>query len=257
MIFKFGSFSHPVNEINLASFSQRRIFNGRAKPDTLRKTMILEGVFIGASASTITSAINARQTAYLGAPQDAGLYLDDGTTPTSHVLDSSDSETGVNCIAFDFPEGSPAEYATGRKFRVELQADYLDDEASEIVAYKETVSFQGTGGPRIIWVENDTAAPVAQQVSAYTPVYAQQSGFCVGRTDYLTVPNPYWPDYLDAPTKGIANSTPDLAGTKYRNYERRWDYKFIFPGAPALITLGVGGVYGVSGLADTYYPETV
>src|SRR4029077_8154957 len=91
--------------------------------------------------------IAALRSAYNVNGLDLGLYLDDGVTPTDHVLASSTTLGGTRVTALEFPNGSGAEYSTFRSYSITVEAD-TPDTSQNLLDFSETLSFAGTGGAR-------------------------------------------------------------------------------------------------------------
>lgn len=225
MFFKYGTFQHPNNEVNLASFTQRRIASDRGQERLVRKTMQLQGVFIASTQAAIKTGILAREAAYATWGRDAALYHDNGDI-SAHSLVSSDSVGGVRVLAVDFPEGNGAEYATQRSFSITLAADFLAQAAT--LAFQETLRFTGTGGRRTVIIETLTGSPQQQVVNNRTTQRVVQSGSSVGELAYPPVPPPIFPRGELQDRREIVPGSPRSQGGDFVEWPVSWIYHFAF-----------------------------
>ena len=99
MFFKYGSFTHDENRVDLSSFQRRTIFNGRGIAQFEEITMRVSGVVLAATQAALTTKIEALEAAYDADGKDAGLFQDDGaggiTTVTPHKIINSQTATGT------------------------------------------------------------------------------------------------------------------------------------------------------------------
>lgn len=228
MYFQYGPFRHDSNLVDLESFTQRRA------DDRIVKTMTIAGDLIPSSAtqSAIRSKIESLEAAYNTEGLDAGLYHDDGTK-SPHFLDNALSVGGVTVKSIDYPQGDNprrGEYVTSRRFRIVLEAEYLDTEnADGIVDWQESITTRGTGGPRFAVQELDSAPPVIEMVSDYTPVFVTQSGRAIGLSGWLSPPPPIATTGLiiQPSATAIDRGHPDRIGNGFLNYPVSWRYEFV------------------------------
>lgn len=225
MFFKYGSFQHPNDEVNLVSFTQRRIPNDRGQERLTRKTMQLQGVFIASTQAAIKEGILAREAAYVDWGKDAALFHDDETI-SAHSLVSSDSVGGVRVLAVDFPEGDGAEYATQRTFSIVLEADFITRLAT--LAFQETLRFTGTGGRRVKLIETLTGSPQAQTTNLRTIQRVVQSGSSVGELAYPLVPSPIFPRSELLDRREIVPGSPRRQENDFIEWPISWIYHFAF-----------------------------
>lgn len=225
MFFRYGSFQHPNNEVNLASFTQRRIASDRGQERLVRKTMQLQGVFIASTQAAIKTGILAREAAYATWGRDAALFHDDGTI-SAHSLVNSESVGGVRVLAVDFPEGNGAEYATQRSFSITLEADFITTAAP--ISFQETLRFTGTGGRRTVIIETLRGSPQKQVVNNRTIQRVVQSGSSVGELAYPTVPPPIFPGGELQERREIVPSSPRRQGDDFIEWPVSWIYHFAF-----------------------------
>jgi len=229
MYFKYGSYQHPDNEVNLTSFTQRRIYNARGTVERIVKTMQLQGVLIASTQTAIKSAIGTLENAYVNDGKDAGLYHDDGT-PSHHFLDSSQSLSGVRVLSLDYPKSDGAEYATQRAYTITLEAVFPVSGGDNLLAFNETLRIVGTGGPRIATIETLTGSPQVQTINQQTKVLAQQFGRAIGLLQYPSAPAPLFASVEHQDRREITQGSPTFEGGRFTNYEISWAYHFESPG---------------------------
>ena len=190
MIGRYGSYSHDVNEVSV-SFSQQAAYSPRGRRGVVLKRIEVEGKLHGSSVSNLTQKMNQLDQAYSVDGLD-WLLLTSGGASTHHSLIHNQSLSGVRVVQPPtFPMTQGAEYTTYRTFQVVLEAAFAaPGPGSELLAYEESVTVIGDGGPRIIGVETLDTVPVLQQVNARTLIRATQSGRALGRTAYPPFPLP-------------------------------------------------------------------
>jgi hypothetical protein len=173
MILKYGAYAHAANEAELV-VTKTAVWSAAEQRQAVRERWTIQGQLHGASPAALTTSIDALLNAYSTDGLDAGLYLDDGVTPTSHIMRSSQSLGGVRVLGIDFPDSRGAEYATYRSYRIVLEAEFPNAFVA-LLSWIETVSFEG-GGPRWVLIETRTGPPQQQLVSQATPYRVIQGG---------------------------------------------------------------------------------
>ena len=240
LFFQYGSYKHDVGEVTLSNLSQRVQFSDRDIPETVVKTMAIDGVLVG-SASELTTKINALEKAYSKQFQSAVMYQQTGSaiTRTAHALDQSYAFGGVRVTGFSYPDGSGAEYATKRKYRIDLEAKYRlypngtiikgypwqllqieEKEFSELGSHSETLTFSG-GGPTIVSIATLSGPVIMQKTTNQTTYRAPQTGSSTAPTYYPKAPNPMWSNYYDQPGSSITRSASG------KSFTTTWNYQFI------------------------------
>src|SRR5690349_12222462 len=119
MILRYGSFAHDQNECAIV-ISKRAMYSPRGERTSIRETWHVTGIRHAASQSALTASLADLRNAYSINGRDAGLYLDDGATPTDHLLVSAAAIGGVRVVVLEFPKGDGAEYSTFRTYRLVL-----------------------------------------------------------------------------------------------------------------------------------------
>lgn len=190
----------------------------------------VEGYISGTSQATITTAMNAVDTALARPFQDFIFYHDDSTE--SHFsLDNNSSISGVTVT--DGPnwvkEPRGANFVTMMKFTFTVSAEYpLGNTQNLLLEFNESVTFEG-GGPRFAVRDCLNAAPMKQQMRVATVYRAVQQGMSVGYRKYPNPPPPLWPAaLLEAPK--LEKKSPTLKGRDYEGFGITWSYSFASPG---------------------------
>lgn len=228
MYFVYGSHVHAANEVNLVTLNVEPVFNSRGIHQSTRKTMTLRVEMIASSQSAIRTAIQAFEAAYQQGRGSAGLYHDDGSA-SPHYLDGPSSLGGIQ-VSYTYDRSDGAEYATGRTATVTLTAEYPNNSAdANIVAWQETLTLIGTGGPRRVVVEVLTGKPRRQTVNRSTACYAQQSGSAIGYRSYLSPPAPMFPDSEIEDRRQIEWGSAQRQRDEFLNWPVSWNYSFASP----------------------------
>ena len=191
MYFKYGSFKHDDNDVNLTTMVQKRMYSPRNRLAFTRKTLYCLGQFCESGQANIKSKIEALESAYRDDWKDAGLYHDTGAK-SPHFLSNNSSVNGVRVLSVNYPKGDPAEYATGRSYSIVLQADYLNVE-DQIWSFQESLQFLGAGGPLWELVPTWTNEPAEVIYSSSTPQRIVQSGEVIGLEAPPIIPSPMLP----------------------------------------------------------------
>ena len=249
MIFKFGSYVHATNEIDLSYLSLQRMYSPRNFMTFLRKTLSIQGHLCLTGVAAITTAIKALEAGYLKEINSVGLYEDDGTTPTAHVLLSGTNAgclNGIRLLTLDYPKEDGGEYATGRSFRAVFQADYIQDDGrnlieSQMYSWEETLAVVGAGGMDWELIPQFMGPPVFQINAMITPQHVIQSGSSVGVLAHLLPPMPYWPYNTHDNRTMIEYGTAQKVGVYGQSilYPVKWTYHMSFvPGGACPVTGG-------------------
>lgn len=242
MIYKHGDYTHPANQVSISSLTQSTNYNDFGLAESKTRTLTLDGTLIAGTQAAITAAISTLEEKYYEQAADSsGLYHDDGTTASAHVLDAEDSIGGIRLVSLDYPAGDNAEYATQRSFRIVLETEVPLSEDGETggsdltnVQFSESLSFTG-GGARIIAGETISGPPIIQQVAAKTAQTIVQSGTSTANGGYPTIPGPLF-DYEVGSLRQVTFTSPKRVGSSLREYGASWSYTFLLdavtPGKP-------------------------
>jgi len=227
MYFKYGKYAHPANEVDVTSFSGRTMYSKRNRVVFSRHTLTLTGHIIQSTQATIKTKIQELEAAYAFDLEDAALYHDDDTL-SAHLLDNSSSINGVRVRKIEYPKGGGAEYATGRYFRITLEADYLNTSVDQVYSFSETVRLIGTGGTAWELIPRFQGPPVARKLFTQTPQRIIQFGETVGVTGWTAPMSPLLPllsEHLER--RVIEHSSPIKIGVHVKLlYPLKYKYEF-------------------------------
>ena len=230
MIFKYGTYSHPANTVDIVSFNMQRMYSPRNRLNFMRKTMVVSGHFCVAGQSSIRTTLAAFETAYLtDGNKDVALYHDDGTL-SRHYLDTETAVNGVRVLSIKYPRNE-AEYATGRSIAITFQADYLDSFWEDTIHdFQETLQFFGNCGTDWHFAPVALGPPVLVTNSFQTVQHVVQKGRATGLQAHPIVPAPLFPISNEHGNRRVVE--PGSAQMIGRNgkylYPISWAYHFSF-----------------------------
>src|SRR5262245_55968910 len=224
MYLKYGSYTHAQNE-PAVQIARRAVFSPRGYRQAVRETWRIVGVLHAANQSALTAAIAALRSAYNVNGLDLGLYLDDQTTLTDHALISGASLGGTRVTALDFPTGTGAEYSTFRSYSITVEADF-PDASNNLLDFSETLSFDGTSGPRVVFLDTLEGLPQPQLAQHRTQSRARQSGRAVGLPTYPGAAPPIWPAAELLPERRLVLRSPRRVAGNLTEFIVEWTYVF-------------------------------
>jgi hypothetical protein len=243
MFFKYGSYQHEQNEVELVHFNINPVRNSNDIRIATRFTMQISGELyvdpgiVGKedAQANLTNKINLLINAYKDDFKDAGFYQDNGL-PTPHVLPSNhpDNLTGNIVINRNWPMGDGNEYATKRTFSVGISA-LFKNAYSNIVEYTDSIAQQGDGGPVIKWYMRRFGPPGYQILFDQSLVVYEHQGMMTALNAYPVPPLPLFsrPYLLGDQTK-ITRFAPKRYAQGYAEYRIAWSYTYVLP-APTLV----------------------
>lgn len=231
MYLKYGNYRHEDNEVELASITKHLVRAESGAKRLLRETWTLKGELRAATQSALDAAIRQLENAYLRQDgRDAVFYFDDGTA-TQHQLRNSRSLSGVRVLSLSYPVGRGAEFATYRTYEIQLEADFpVADNTANLLAWQESITFQGSGGPDVSVTEVLDGPPLIELSGTHTPCYATQSGSALGHRSYPSVPGPIWPANEIGRERSITPGTPKLLNGVLVEWPVSWSYRFVAQG---------------------------
>ncbi len=224
MYLKYGPYTHAQNE-PAVQIGKRAVFSPRGYRQAVRESWRIVGVLHAASQSSLTAAIAALRSAYSVNGFDLQLYLDDQTTPTDHALISAASLGGTRVTALEFPTGTGAEYSTFRSYSIAVEADFPDT-GNNLLDFSETVSFEGSGGPRVIFLDTLDGPPQPQMAQQQTTCRARQQGRAVGLATYPAVAPPIWPAAEMQEHRRLVLRAPRRVAGNLTQFAVEWSYVF-------------------------------
>ncbi len=161
------------------------------------------------------------------------LYLSDGVTllrglPARTSLGGSRVTASVS-----YPEKDGGIWTSWVPYTITVECPVpIVNTGNPLLAWVESLSFEGTGGPRNIHLQPLQGAPQKQQVAEQTPARATQHGSAVGLYDwpYAAMPGPIWPGAEQQDRRKVDPKTPKLSGSGnalvYTEFELAWSYFF-------------------------------
>ena len=201
MIFKYGSYSHDQDEVMVRT-SVQGIFDkfNRRMGDMIEYTII--GVKIvpfdtddETTKANLTTALQALTDAYNVDYQDFGLYHDDGTTPTRHIVTNAETFGGTKVeVPPSFMNGpwtGRVEYVDRRTYYIVLRAEIRVGDG--LYDWSERVTIRGTGGPKWRYSPREVGTPELQILQTDTSFWYVQEGENIGRQDWYPPAEPLFP----------------------------------------------------------------
>lgn len=202
MIFKYGSYSHAQDEVmvrtsetaildkymrRMGAVTEYTIFGVKIVPDNVAGP--------AATQADLTAALDAMVTAYELDYQDCGLYLNDGTTPTEHVVENADTFGGVKVVSppsfINGPWTGRIEYLNRRTYFLVIR--FEKRVGSGLYDWDERITIKGTGGEKWRYSPQETGSPQRQGLQALTTFQYVQEGSCIGRQDWEPPSEPLFP----------------------------------------------------------------
>lgn len=238
-----GGFSFHLNEASINTLRRARTYNRRGRRRSTVVTMHVTGKLMEvygssgqiSSQAEVTDAINGLETEFLAdltAGSVTGLYLDDGTTPTSHILTSADAMDGVKVLQIGYERNGGAEYTNLRSFSIVLQAEYPQSGlGGDLQYYRESIRTVGTGGAKKQYLPTWGSGVQEFDLWNATPQHLYQRGEIItfSATPVLLIPSPLYTDIADE--RMVEHFTPDNRVIGSRDYRARWSYHMIRIGA--------------------------
>ncbi len=229
MFLKYGSYTHSANEVSVA-ISRTPRYDEHDRILSMIERWEIDGRLAADTQAALTTAINALEAAYETQGQNVGLYLDDGTTLTSHAITSADTIGGVRVVEGpSYPDGRGAEYSTFRNYRIALEAETDIAPGNTLLFWEERIETTGGGG-RFVMLQTLTGSPQKQIVAQATPYRAIQSGRAVGYGAYPLPASPLWPASEHVDQRQVGRRSPRRRGptgqASYEEWEVVWSYSF-------------------------------
>lgn len=233
MYFKYGNFVFEAGEAILGGFTRRMI---RSNQDlAVREERVLSVGFqiIRSTQANLRARYNAILAALSVENQTAAFYHDDNTASAIYLPapgDDANCLTGV--LVMERPSIRPvdgADYATHLDGQFVLRAEYVLATAPGLVDFSESVTVEGSGGPNIVAVPQDSGAPLLIATTFQTPVTVVQEGQSVGLYTWPQPKPPYFANEL-AGARRISRRSPRRRGGGLVDYPTAWSYRFVATG---------------------------
>jgi hypothetical protein len=224
VILKYGTHAHAAGECEVV-IEKQPLLSERGQRHGTRERWHINGM-LGpfTTQAEVTTAINTLLEDYSLNDKDLILYLENGTTESSHFLKVADTLGGVRVTGLNFPQGRNAEYARYRTYTITVEADfaYVD---GNVLAWVESLTFAG-GGSRFRMLPLLNGPPQKQIVNLMTPFSVVQEGSAVGKFTWPSPAFPLWPGDFHTDQSSVKRDSPDRVGPHFTNYRINWRYIF-------------------------------
>lgn len=225
MILRYGSVSFDAGSCEV-TLDVQALVNQRNVPYCQQMQMSVSGYLSGDNTTAVNLACEQLEVALATPYRDLVLYTDAGLA-THLALYNAGSTTGVIVSGPRYPSGKGAELVTYRKFEFTARAEYpIGTGRNVLMEFSESISFQGTGGPRFILKPALVGPPQKQIVQQRTTVRATQGGRAVGYLDYPTEPPPLWPQAEHLEQRQVTRTGGRFHGAAWQEFAVQWGYVF-------------------------------
>ena len=225
MFLKYGSYQHQDGEVDI-SVNKNAVMTARGTVEKVVEQWKITGILRDTSSTGLSTKASALQTAYGTNNLDLCLYHSVGVASHLH-LNPSEATGGIRVLSVNFPKGAEkGEFANARHYEITVEAIY-PNLVDGLLQFQETITYNGTGGPRYAYIEILNGPPVRQTVCEQTLYRITQSGHAIGLFSYPTIPSPLWPYYEDQTARQTSRSGGQLQGTFYSGYGVQWSYQFV------------------------------
>ncbi len=233
MIFKYGSYAHDQDTVMVRT-TNHGIFDrfNRRMGDMLEYTLIgfvqvADDPDPEVTKAALTTKIDGLIAAYDVDYQDFGLYHDDGTTPTRHVVTNAETFGGTKVVVapsfMNGPWGGRVEYTNRRSFHIVLRAEIRV--GTGLYSWKDKLTIRGTGGPKWRYSPKLSGAPDGQILQTATSFWYVQEGEAIGREDYPDPPDPMFPSIEHEEMRVRAfTSAEDMVVDGQEMFGTSWQY---------------------------------
>lgn len=220
----YGSFVHVQNDPAITIRTSAK-YSPRSIVELIKYSVGIKGVIHGADQNTVKANIALLEAAYLVDGNDLILYADDQSTVLHGFLSSSFLGGTRVTSRPSYPIGTGAEYSTFRNYEITVEGD-LPNTANNILDYEDNIEFEGTGGPRYVFLETDVGPPQQQVTRQQTLYRARQQGRSMGMFTYAPVAPPFAPGALQPAQTRVKFASPKRVGNNLAYYTAEWSYFF-------------------------------
>lgn len=225
MYAKYGSYQHATNEVGLRRIEKNAGKASGGQVTTEVRQWTFGGFLQAATPLALTSAIQAMERAYAVHGLDWGMYEDNGT-PSAHVLLSASAFGGVQVVSGPNWLDGQGEYTTFRSYEITVKAEYQVGGGVNFSQWRESISFEGDGGPIYRFIPTINGPWQKQMVNERSTYRAYQQGSIVGIFSAPDFPGPAFPDAEHREQRRVSRDGPTFDGTKYSNFGV--NYSFVF-----------------------------
>ncbi len=227
-----GSYAFPANGVDVAIAITPTAFSAAGIPIRNLHRATCKGVIEGNNQAECTDAENALRLVLADKYRDLILYKDDSTASSTKLVNNT-SLSGVRIVSGPIfaNELRGAEHSTLRTFTFVAEAEYLVPVGNPdvMIAFSESLTMVGTGGPVTRYRNAINGPPVKQIVYPFSVVRATQSGQAVGHLrapDPAIIAPPLWPADELVDQRVFGQASPEALGLAYVGYGVRWSYTF-------------------------------
>lgn len=237
---RYGGYQHDANEVELTQFRQEAQRSDRGFVQSIRTTIGFKGrkTSTTGSVAELTRQLAALIQAYSVDYQDWILFDNSGAPTVVQLIDGNTIDGVRVTLLPSLGNMQGAEYGgTYVDYECMIQGDVVPPPGmntgatgtSNILSYQETLTWQGNGGPRIIYIEKPRGEPLAVMASERTLCVAAQSGSMETIVPVSTkdLPDPIWPRALVSDSYAPSISSPVIRGGEKVSYLSQWNYQFV------------------------------
>ena len=233
----YGFYQHAIAETTI-QIDRAVLYNEGGQQYAFEETWKISGFLQAPDQPSITAQIAALQKAYSIQGQNLGFFQDNGQ-PTAHGVLSKDTLGGVRIVdGPTFDQGQGGEYSTYRYYSITAKF-IVPDPRVALLAFQERLSFEGTGGEKVGWLQTLQGPPQRQRLAEVTTVKAVQEGSQVGWLSAAPPMPPLFPLSEHVDRRRINFTSPKRYGPlgrpQWAEYATEWHYEFedlILVGAP-------------------------
>lgn len=184
-------------------------------------------VLDGSGQADLSAKELAFRAALMRPDQNFVLKTDAGKNSSAAIL-VRDTANGTRVVQISAPQAQGAEFVTRRTITFTVVGEYhVRDAQNAVVSWRETLTIQGTGGPRRVWRFPINAPAIRQTVTPFSLVVATQQGEAVGYLKRPPKPLPLFPAYLVHDAVGLTLAAPTyIGGSTYVDFPVGWSYRF-------------------------------
>jgi len=196
MYLKYGPYTHANNEVAYTITSQARKTQAGTYYANLVRWNCRGALLNLPNQGAISAAIDGLIAAYSTDGYDLVHYLDDGVTPTAHSLISANCIGGTRVVeAPSFPDnGGEYQVGYGRSYTFAIEGEVALTGSDVVTSFEESLDFEGTGGPVVVWIPVAQGPWVQQTTSQQSTYRAVQKGQAVALYNSASPPPPIWPE---------------------------------------------------------------